>query len=249
MSPQQLALIGAVGFGASFYGVVSGGGGLLVIPGLIIAGMPGPAAVASSRLGMLGVSLSGAYRFRRAGLLDVPLGLPLMAICTAGSAVGALLLLRFDTSSFERAFGAVTIALAPLMLFGRRLGLERPGIAPTSVRMGTGYVLAFVVGVYSGLFGAAWATFFTYIMVTTFGLSFLQGAAMRTFVGIAIAIVTSVIFGLGGQIVAGPAAVLFCSMLCGSYLGASFSLKRGEAYARQLVAVIAVLAGLKLLLG
>jgi uncharacterized protein len=249
MSPQQLALIGAVGFGASFYGVVSGGGGLLVIPGLIIAGMSGPAAVASSRLGMLGVSLSGAYRFRQAGLLDVPLGLPLMAICTAGSVIGALLLLRIDTSSFERAFGAVTIMLAPLMLFGKRLGLERPGVAPTSVRIWIGYVLAFVVGVYSGLFGAAWATFFTYIMVTTFGLSFLQGAAMRTFVGIAIAVVTSIIFGIGGQIDAWPAAVLFCSMLCGSYLGAAFSLKRGESYARQLVAVIAVVAGLKLLVG
>lgn len=247
MSPEHLALIGAVGFGASFYGVVSGGGGLLVIPGLIIAGMPGPAAVASSRLGMLGVSLSGAYRFRQAGLLNVPLGLPLMAICTTGSIVGALLLLRFDTTAFERAFGAITITLAPLVLFGRRLGLERPDVAPTSVRLWTGYVLAFAVGVYSGLFGAAWATFFTYIMVTTFGLSFLQGAAMRTFVGIAI--VTSVIFGLGGQIAAGPAAVLFCSMLTGSYLGASFSIKHGEAYARQLVAVIAIAAGLKLLIG
>jgi uncharacterized membrane protein YfcA len=247
MSPEHLALIGAVGFGASFYGVVSGGGGLLVIPGLIIAGMPGPAAVASSRLGMLGVSLSGAYRFRQAGLINVPLGVPLMAICTAGAVVGALLLLNFDPASFERAFGALTIALAPLVVFGKRLGLERPGSAPTPARLGVGYVLAFVVGVYSGLFGAAWATFFTYIMVTTFGLSFLQGAAMRTFVGIAIAIVTSVIFGLGGQIDAVPAAVLFCSMLFGSYLGASFSLKRGESYARQLVAVIAVVAGVRLL--
>jgi uncharacterized membrane protein YfcA len=84
--------------------------------------------------------------------------------------------------------------------------------------------------------------------VAAFGLTFLQGAAMRTFVGIAVGIITALILGLGGKIEAAPAAVLFCSQMAGSYLGASFSLRRGEAYARQLVAVIAVVAGVKLLI-
>jgi uncharacterized membrane protein YfcA len=247
MSPQQLILVGLVGFAGSFYGVVSGGGGLLVIPGLIFAGLPGPAAVASSRLGVLGLSLSGAYRFRRAGLLEAPARHRLAAVVTAGAVCGALLLLRIDARWFERAFGALTVLLAPLMLFGRRLGLERPGEAPSPARLSLGYVFAFAVGVYAGLFGAAWATFFTYLMVTAFGLTFLQGAAMRTFVGIAVGIATSLIFGVGGIIDPAPAAVLFCTMMLGSYLGASFSLRRGEGYARQLVAVVAVVAGLKLL--
>lgn len=248
MTPTQLVLIGLVGFAASFYGVVSGGGGLLVIPGLIIAGMSGPAAVASSRFGQLAVSCSGLYRFRRAGLLQPDTGWPLMVLLTAGSIAGALLLLRVDPRAYERAFGLLTIALAPLILFGRALKLERPGVAPSRLRLGIGYALTFAVGVYQGLFGAAWATFFTYLMVTAFGLSFIQGAAMRSFVGVAAGVVTIVIFALGGQIDPAPAVVLFCSMLAGSYLGASFSLRRGEGYARQLVAVVAVLAGLKLLL-
>jgi uncharacterized membrane protein YfcA len=248
MSPLQLALVGAVGFGASFYGVVSGGGGLLTIPGLIIAGMPGPAAVATSRLGSFGLSLTGAYRFRRAGMIQATSGLPLMAVVTTGAAVGALLLLNVDPRGFERALGVLTIVMGPLTLVGRRLRLERPGMPPSRVRRAAGYALAFGVGVHAGLFGAAWAVFFTYLMVTAFSFSFLQGAALRTFVGIAVGGVTSLIFGLGGQIDPAPAAVLCGPMMAGSYLGASFSLRRGERYARRLVAVIAVLAGLKLAL-
>jgi uncharacterized membrane protein YfcA len=247
MSPLQLVLVAAVGFAGSFYGVVSGGGGLLIIPGLVIAGMPAPAAVASSRLGVLALSIAGAYRFRRAGLVQAGASLPLMATVTGGAVLGALALLSFNPLVFQRLFGALTVLLAPLILFGRRLGLERAATAPSAARRATGYALVFVIGIYAGLFGAGWATFFTYVMVSAFGRSFLEGAATRTFVGLAVGLSTTVIFGLGGQIVVAPAAVLFGATMAGSYLGASYSLRRGERYARQLVALVAALAGLKLL--
>lgn len=248
MSGWELVLVAAVGFAGSFYGVTSGGGGLLIIPGLILLGMPGPMAVASSRVGQLTLSLAGVARFRQAGLVRGRTDLPLLVVVTAGSALGAFLLLRVDPSRFERAFGAVTLLLAPVILFGRRLKLEQPGTPPSPTRLGLGYVFAFATGVYAGLFGAAWATFFTYVMVAAFGVSFLQGAAVRTFVGTAVGLVTTVIVGLGGQIDPLPSAVLAVATLIGSYAGASFALRRGEGYARQIVAVIAVVAGLKLLL-
>lgn len=249
MDAGQLALVAAIGFAGSFYGVVSGGGGLLIIPGLIVVGMPAPAAVACSRLGVLSLSISGVWRFRREGLVRGRADLPMMLVVTTGSMVGALLLLAVDPSAFERIFGIVTLLLAPLVLFGQRLRLERPGQPPGRARQTWGYLLAFPVGVYAGLFGAAWATFFTYLMVAAFGVSYIQGAATRTFVGLAVGVITSVIVGLGGQLDAAPAVVLMLSTGAGSYLGASFWLKRGEGRVRQLVAVIAVAAGLKLLVG
>lgn len=247
MSLQQLAFMAAIGFGSSFFAVVSGGGGLLTIPGLIFLGIPGPVAVASTRLGMLGLSLSGAYRFRKAGLIDAAGNTKLLLVVAGGSALGALVLLRVEADGFERVFGVLTIVLAPLMLFGKQLKLERPGVTPSRLRLLSGYAFAFGIGIYAGLFGAGWATFFTYLMVSAFGLTFLQGAANRTFVGIAVGGVTSLITGLGGKIEMIPALVLFASMMTGSYLGASYSLKKGEKYARQMVAAIAVVAGVKLL--
>ncbi|MFN8557128.1 MAG: sulfite exporter TauE/SafE family protein [Dehalococcoidia bacterium] len=248
MSFQQLALIAAVGFAGSFYGVVSGGGGLLVIPGLIFVGMPAPAAVAASRLGILGLSVAGATRFRQAGLVHPAAGWRLLIVTAAGSFAGSLLLLRVDADLFQRGFGVVTILVAPLIIFGRRLRLERPGEAPSPRRRRFGYALAFPIGVYAGLFGASWATFFTYLMVAAFGRSFLEGAAMRAFVGIAVGAVTALTVGLGGILQWTPALTLFGAMMAGSYLGASFSLARGERYARHLVAVIAIIAGVKLIL-
>src|SRR5918998_1885169 len=108
MSPLQLALIAAIGFLGSFYGVVSGGGGLIIIPGLIFAGLSAPSAVASSRVGILGLSITGAIRYRQAGLLRARASVPLLIVVAAGSAVGALLLLRADADELRRLIGLLT---------------------------------------------------------------------------------------------------------------------------------------------
>jgi uncharacterized protein len=247
MSPLQLVMIAAIGFLGSFYGVVSGGGGLIIIPGLILAGLPAPSAVASSRLGVLGLSLSGAYRFRRAGLLRARASMLLLLIMATGSAIGALLLLRIDPGTLQRVIGVITVAVAPIILLGRRLGLERPE-PPGALRRRAGYVVCFAIGIYAGLFGAAWATFFTYAMVAAFGMSFMQGAATRTFVGLSVGVITVAIFSLGGVIEPAPALVLFVAQAAGSYAGASFSLRRSESYARGLVAIVAAASGLLLLI-
>jgi uncharacterized membrane protein YfcA len=247
MSPLQLLMIAAIGFFGSFYGVVSGGGGLIIIPGLILTGLSAPSAVASSRLGMFGLSITGALRFRRAGLLRARASVPLLLIVAFGAAIGATLLLRVDPSTLRTVIGAVTIAVAPIILLGRRLGLERdepPGV----LRRRIGYFMALAIGVYAGLFGAAWATFFTYVMVAAFGMSFMQGAATRTFVGLAVGAISVAIFSLGGVIEPAPALVLFVAQAAGSYAGASFSLKQSESYARGLVALVAAVSGLLLLL-
>jgi uncharacterized protein len=125
MSPLQLLLIAAIGFLGSFYGVVSGGGGLIIIPRLILAGLSAPSAVASSRLGMLGLSLTGAWRYREAGLLRARSNLPLIWVVAPGSALGALLLLVVDAEVLARLIGLLTIAAAVIIFFGRQLGLER----------------------------------------------------------------------------------------------------------------------------
>jgi uncharacterized membrane protein YfcA len=246
MSLLQLVLVGVIGFIGSFYGVVSGGGGLIIIPGLIFVGVPAPSAVASSRVGILGLSLTGAWRYRQAGLLRARASVPLLIVVACGSAIGALTLLRTDPEALRRLLGLLTIGVAPVILLGRRLGLE--GVSePSARRRRIGYALAFVVGIYAGLFGAAWATFFTYVMVAAFGMTFMQGAATRTFVGLAVGLVTVAIFSVGGVIEPAPALVLFATQAAGSYAGASFSLRQNESYARGLVALVAVLSGVRLL--
>lgn len=85
-------------------------------------------------------------------------------------------------------------------------------------------------------------------MVAAFGMSFMQGAATRTFVGVAVGLVTATIFSFGGVIEPAPALVLFAAQATGSYAGASFSLRQSESYARGLVVLVALLSGLKLLI-
>ena len=247
MSLAQLALVALIAFVASFYSVVGGGGGILLIPGLMVVGLPGPTAVATSRLGALGLGLAGTVRFQQAGMFPGRSAWPILATTSAGAAAGAVLLLRADPQGFERVFALLTILLGPYLAF-RKQAAPQPADTPDSRRRRlVGYPLAFAIGVYAAVFGAAWAIFFITVMVGVFGRSLMQSAALRAFAGLGVGLVSSAVFGLGGAIDAAPAAVTFLAMAAGSYLGASFSLKRGEGYARYVTAIVAVVAGLKLL--
>ncbi len=80
----MLALGGAVGFLSGMFGV---GGGFLMTPMLIFAGVPSPVAVATGANPLIASSITGAIAQCRRKNVDVKLGLYLLA----GGAAGALL--------------------------------------------------------------------------------------------------------------------------------------------------------------
>ena len=63
-----------VGIIASSYGAAVGGGALLTVPALIWLGVPVVEAVATSKLGSMGVSTAGLVAFGRAKMIDWRLG-------------------------------------------------------------------------------------------------------------------------------------------------------------------------------
>ncbi len=80
----MLALGGAVGFLSGMFGV---GGGFLMTPMLIFAGIPSAVAVATGANPMIASSITGAIAQYRRRNMDIKLGLYLLA----GGAVGALI--------------------------------------------------------------------------------------------------------------------------------------------------------------
>ena len=248
MSPLEVSCIVAIGLLAGFYGAAAGGAAVLGVPGLLLLGLPASDAVAAAHVGALGMYFTGGFRFRREGLLETRPLLPLLGCVALGSLFGALLVQRLDTDRLEPFITLLTLGMALLVLAGRRLGLERPAVAPSHARRRAGYVLAVVVGMYASALIVAWATLLTVLLVCVFGAGLLQSAAARMVLGPAVSSVAAAVYALGGTLPVGPGLVLCAGMASGSYLGTSFSLQQGAGYVRALIVLVTLVSGLKPLL-
>lgn len=62
-----IALLAAANFVLVFFSVVTGGSNLVMTPLLISLGVPAPSAVAATRVGNLGGSSVGLFKFNRGG--------------------------------------------------------------------------------------------------------------------------------------------------------------------------------------
>ncbi len=91
MTPPVLATLAIVGFASGFVDAIAGGGGLLTLPALALAGLDPVAAVATNKLASTFGSGSATLAFWRAGKIESAMAPPAVT-AALGAALGALAL-------------------------------------------------------------------------------------------------------------------------------------------------------------
>ena len=101
--------------GGAFAGAVNamaGGGSMLTVPLLVLAGVPGVAANGSNRVGILTSNAASFVSFRREGKTIEPRSLTtIIPPALVGALVGAYGISQLTDETFERVFGLLMIPL------------------------------------------------------------------------------------------------------------------------------------------
>lgn len=248
MEILRLVIVLLAGLLAGFYGTISGGGTLLIIPLLMFIGFPAKVAIPTSRVGSLGVASTGLYRYARGGKVLYKVGLPLTLFATAGSFIGANVLVRVEEAFLQKIVAVLLICIALLLVFKKNIGVQRKASQAFEKKTASGYVLSLAVGFYAGFFGAGWPAFFTYVLIFCFGLTFLESAGTRKMAGLSLSLIAIAVYIVYGRVEFLYGGILFVSEAVGSYLGASFALRKGEHFAKILFIIVALISGIKLLI-
>src|SRR4051794_16923104 len=107
-----LALLGLVGLVAGFFDAIAGGGGLMTVPALLLAGLDPVSAVATNKLqGVFGTA-SATLSFARAGKIAWAETAPMAAMAAMGSMVGALAVRFLPGSVLAGVIPVLMIAIA-----------------------------------------------------------------------------------------------------------------------------------------
>ena len=121
MTPLEQGLLALLGFAASFFSALAGGGaGLLQFPALVLLGLSFAAAVATHKVAVVALGVGSTLRHLREGGIDWQL-LGLMTLLgLPGVVLGTRIALTIPDRPGEIIFGFVNIGLGLYSIFRPR---------------------------------------------------------------------------------------------------------------------------------
>ena len=243
-----LLLVLAAGL-AGWFDAVSGGGGLVQLPALLLL-LPGatPAQVlATNKLsGICGTSVAAATYYRRVRP-DLRTALPMAGIALVGAALGALCASLLPIEVFRPMVLVLLVAVAAYVLRHPAVGEEqklrwdgrRHHLAAGAGGLGIGF--------YDGIFGPGTGTFLVFLLVSLLGYSFLQASAKARIVNLATNLGALIVFIPQGSPLWRLGLLMGLANIAGGWLGAHTAIRRGSRFVR--VVFLLVVAGLVARLG
>lgn len=246
MEPLELLLIFLAGVVGSSFGTLVGGQSLVTIPTMLFLGIPPHAAIATNRLGMIGQPVAGWFAFHKHEHIDYPLAWRLAIAASLGAVLGAVLVLSIPEEALRFAIGAMMVFVLAFMLIEPRIGLERIKHIYTHHDYLTGMIISFFLGVYGGFFGAGMATFFSLMLISLFGQTFIQAAATRKIAMFAVSVLASLVFIYNGAILWPFAIALLFGTSLGSYLGAHYANRIGNLWIKRMFFAVILALGVNI---
>lgn len=249
---DDLVLIPAA-FIAGAVNSIAGGGTLISFPALLWVGRNPIVANATNTVALWPGSFAAMVGFRRE-LGTIRRWLLLLTIPSLlGAALGAWLLLRTPTKTFEHIVPILiltaTILLAAQELISRKLGvIARAHENPTPGWVIFVFVFQFIVAVYGGYFGAGMGI----LMLAALGLIGLtdlhQMNGLKNLLAICINGVAAVYFSIAGAVSWHDAWIMMISAMIGGYIGARIARRLGRKFVRVAVVIIGLVMTVALFL-
>ena len=251
MTAGQIAALLASSAGAGIMNAMAGGGTILTFPTLIFLGFPAITANATSTVALWPGAAASLFGYRREVAAHREWLKTLLLPSLLGGALGAILLLRTPSPTFER--------LAPfLILFATLLFMLQGAVSrwigePHSVtgrpsRLAVAWLFQLGVGVYGGYFGAGIGILMLAVL-GFLGLSDIHAAnGIKNFFGMCINGVAALYFILRGAVEWPAAWVMIAGAVAGGYAGARFARRLGQRRARVAVVIIGLLVAAVLFL-
>ncbi len=244
MSPALLALLGLVGFGSGFVDAIAGGGGLLTLPSLALAGLDPVAAVATNKLASTFGSGSATLAFWRAGKIERTMA-PSALAAGVGAALGALALPWAPRAFLSQALPIVLVAVALYFAFAPNLTEAQRHARVSPARFAS--TLAPAIGFYDGVFGPGAGSFYMIGFVVLAGFGLTRAMAGARFANFGSNIGSLALYALSGHIFAPAGLAMGVGAFLGARLGAHAALRAGARLVRPLIVVVSCVMALRLM--
>ncbi|MCL6633436.1 MAG: TSUP family transporter [Alicyclobacillus herbarius] len=235
-----ISFLFVAGFIASFIDSTVGGGGLVTLPSLLLAGLPPALALGTNKLAGTMSSLTSTLSYLRSGKVDFRLTRWLFPLSLAGSVLGADLARHLPSAFLKPLVVVLLIAVTVYTLVKKDFGLRKERRTLTPQLILAAAALALIIGFYDGFFGPGTGSFLIFVFLFL-GYDYVEASgnakvlnfgsnigALATFAGLhAVDWRIGLIMGVG--------------MVLGAVAGSQMAIRKGAAYVRPIFIVVTVI--------
>lgn len=243
-----ILLLTLAAFVAGYVDAIAGGGGLITVPALMLAGLSPVEAVATNKLqGTAGVAAS-TRAFWKAGLIEPHAQRFAIPAAAIGSALGCLLVGALDATLLQRLIPAALIVIALYFAYPRPAAThvdapETPApLSPTRTAL-----VAFPVATYDGFLGPGAGSFYMAGLTSLARAPLLRALANTKPLNLTSNATALVIFAITGNLVLWAGLPMALAQFAGSRLGAASALRHGAVLIRPAIVTVSLLLAARLL--
>jgi len=240
-----LVILGVTAFCAGLVDAIAGGGGLINVPALLLAGLPVPVALGTNKLAGIAGTATATATFAAARAIRWPLVIAGAIAACGGAVIGSHTVLRVNPSSLRIIVSVLLIGASTFAALQPQLGAQPERVAQRSLwRSGA---IGLATGFYDGFFGPGAGTFMIFFLVAWLGLDFLAASGVAKVMNFASNLGAIVVFALAGAIDYRIGVVMMAGAVAGGFTGSRLAIVRGARFVKFVFLAVAWLAAGRLL--
>lgn len=240
-----LSLLFIAAFLAGFVDAIAGGGGLITVPAMLLAGFSPIETLGTNKLQSLFGSGSATLAYARGGHVELRSQLPMALMSAIGAALGAMLTTFVPGDVLKALMPVLLVVIALYFLLRPNLGdLDRHRRMTPFL---FGLTLVPLIGFYDGIFGPGTGSFFMLAFVTLLGYGLLKATAHTKMLNFASNIGAFAVFALSGVIHWKAGLVMGAGQFLGAQAGSRLAMRSGARIIRPLLVIGCVALALRLL--
>lgn len=240
-----VAVLFAVSVIAAVIDSVAGGGGLLNVPALMLAGLDPVAAVGTNKIQGTFGAVSASQAYYRAGLIEIRAMGPAFATALAGGGLGAVSAQVVPLGLLKTAVPFLLIGIALFVAFSPKLSDDttraRTALIPYAV------AACLPIAFYDGIFGPGAGTFLFISLVALLGQGVTRAAGNAKFLNLGSNAGALALFAASGVVNWPLGLALGLGSIIGARIGAGAALRQGARLIKPLVVCVAILMALRLM--
>lgn len=241
---STLLILSAVALVAGFVDSIAGGGGMITIPALYLAGIPPHEALGTNKFQAVFGSFSAALYFLRKGHLDLKKYALFVGFAFVFSLGGTLAVQVASADFLRKAIPFLLIFFALYFLFSPKVSEESSKSRLSRI------ALAFVIGAigfYDGFFGPGTGSFLMIALISLGGFGIKDALAQAKLYNFATNLASVLVFLAFGHIIFAVGVSMAVGQFIGANLGAKTALKYGIKIIKPLVVLISFAMCIKLI--
>ena len=237
IDPWIIAALTATAVLTGFIDAIAGGGGLIMMPALLFAGVPPIQALGTNKLQSMFGTATALRNFSAKGLVDWRAHKGTIALVFAGASVGVISVQAIDPGALGLIIPLLLVAVALYVIASPRMTDEDAHQRVSDRGYGP---VAGLIGAYDGFFGPGTGSFFTASLVGLRGFGLTRATALTKLFNLTSNVASVIFFALGGKIIWLLGLSMAAGAMLGGYIGSHTAIRFGASVIRPLLVTLSL---------